>query len=358
MDDRYLFPYRQSRRDFLKSVGLALSAPLLVQAEESPAKVTIGEGAFRYELDPKWGQLPAGMSYGYGCAVVVDREDRVYVTSRSTNPCVAIFDRSGQLLETWSNDLGEKIGYSVDQIKDTAHGLYLSREGDQEFLYWTENVSTNKEGPKFGRRVYKTDLKGKVLYTLGPGVKESSASQAFDFTNPTDVAVAPNGDVYVVDGYGSQKVHRFDKNFKWLKTIGGPGKDHGQFNVCHGIWISTLGAEPEVYIADRHNDRIEVFSLDLEYKRTVSDIRTPCCFYQHQGHLFIPELGQRVSVLDAQDRVVARLGDGKGYEKEIAKHPDKFAFPHALTVDSQGNLYVIEWLPYARVRKFRRLSAS
>ncbi|MCX7701046.1 MAG: hypothetical protein N2039_09225 [Gemmataceae bacterium] len=357
MTDRYLFPCRQTRRDFLRTAGLALAAPLLTCADDSPAKVTVGEGAFRYELDPNWGRLPAGMSYGYGCAVVVDGQDRVFVTSRSTNPCVAIFDREGQLLETWSNDFGEKIGYSVEQYKDTAHGLYWSREGDQEFLYWTENASTNKEGPKFGRRVYKTDLKGKVLYTLGPGVKESSNSQAFDFTNPTDVAVAPNGDIYIVDGYGSQKVHRFDKNFKWLKTIGGPGKDHGQFNVCHGIWVSTLGKEPEVYIADRHNDRIEVFSLELEYKRTVGDIRTPCCFYQHQGHLFVPELGQRVTVLDAQDRVAARLGDGKGFEKEIARHPDKFAFPHALTLDSRGDLYVIEWLPDARPRKFRRLNA-
>lgn len=357
MSEQYLFPRRQTRRDFLKAAGLALSVPILTRADDPSTKVVIGEGAFRYELDPNWGRLPAGMNYGYGCAVIVDGQDRVFVTSRSTNPCVAIFDREGQLLETWSNDFGEKIGYSVEQYKDTAHGLYWSREGDQEFLYWTENASTNKEGPKFGRRVYKTDLKGKVLYTLGPGVQEGPNSQPFDFTNPTDVAVAPNGDIYVVDGYGSQKVHRFDKNFKWLKTIGGPGKDHGQFNVCHGVWVSTLGQEPEVYIADRHNDRIEVFSVDLQYKRTVTDVRTPCCFYQHQGHLFVPELGQRVTVLDSQDRVAARLGDGKGFEKEIAKHPNKFAFPHALTLDSRGDLYVIEWLPDARPRKFRRVKA-
>jgi hypothetical protein len=357
MTEKYLFPIRQTRRDFLKATGAALAAAWCARAENPSTPIIIGEGAFRYELDPKWGQLPAGMSYGYGCAVVVDSKDRVFVTSRSTNPCVAIFDKDGQLLETWSKDFGDKVGYSVEQIKDTAHGLFWSLEGKQEFLYWTENASTNREGPKFGRRVYKTDLNGKVLYTLGPGVKSGSDSQPFDLTNPTDVAVAPNGDIYIVDGYGSQKVHRFDKNFKWLKTIGGPGKDHGQFNVCHGVWVSTLGKEPEVYIADRHNDRIEVFSLELEYKRTVGDIRTPCCFYQHHGHLFIPELGQRVTVMDAHDKVVARLGDGKGFEKEIAKHPDKFAFPHALTLDSQGNLYVIEWLPDARPRKFRKLAS-
>ena len=87
--------------------------------------------------------------------------------------------------------------------------------------------------------------------------------------NPTDVAVSGNGDIYIVDGYGSQKVSRFDKNFKHVKTIGkhtekgaeGANAPHGTFNVCHGVWINTLKSEPEVYIADRHNDRIEVYSL-------------------------------------------------------------------------------------------------
>jgi hypothetical protein len=96
---------------------------------------------------------------------------------------------------------------------------------------------------------------------------ESATAQKLDLTNPTDVAVAPNGDIYIVDGYGSQKVHRFSKDFKKLKTIGGPGKSAGLFNTCHGVWVNTLKKEPEVYIADRANQRLEVYSLELEYKR-------------------------------------------------------------------------------------------
>ncbi len=125
-----------------------------------------------------------------------------------------------------------------------------------------------------------------MLYELGKNVKASSTSQPFEFTNPTDVAVAPNGDIYIVDGYGSQLVYRFDKNFKHLKTIGGKGKEHGQFNTCHGVWIRTIGKEPEVYIADRANGRLEVFSLDLEYRRTISDMKNPCCFY-HTTTIFL-----------------------------------------------------------------------
>ncbi|MFL5339502.1 MAG: twin-arginine translocation signal domain-containing protein [Gemmataceae bacterium] len=365
MHSDFLFPIRQTRRDFLKLAGATAAAttlPGFTTAEDKKTEpVKFGSGKFTYALDENWGKLPAGMGYGLGCAIVVDSKDRIIVTSRSASPCVAIFDADGKLLETWSRELADNIGYSPQQIVATAHGLYWSKEDDGEYLYWTENVANDK-GKKIGARVYKTDMNGKVLYQIGNVDKESSTSAKFELTNPTDVAVAANGDIYVVDGYGNQKVHRFDKNFKLIKTIGGRGKEHGLFNTCHGVWVSTLNKEPELYIADRHNDRIEVYSLELQYKRTVGDVRTPCCFYEHNGFLFVPELGQRVSVLDPADKVVARLGDGAGI-KDIGKPeiysklPDKFAFPHALTLDSKGNLYVLEWVPTGRPRKLAPATA-
>ncbi len=353
--DRYLFPQRRTRREFLELAGVGLvGAAVVNQSVFADAKqtVTIGSGKWTYTLDETWGKLPSAMSYGFGCAIVVDSKDRIIVTSRSESPCVAIFSRTGELLETWSNDFANKVGLNTAQVKASAHGLYWSKEADGEYLYFTENVV---KATGEGARVYKTDMTGKILYELGKNVKASSTSQPFTFTNPTDVAVAPNGDIYIVDGYGSQLVYRFDKNFKHIKTIGGPGTEHGQFKTCHGVWVRTLqGKESEVYIADRANGRLEVYSLDLEYKRTIPDMKNPCCFYQHADHLFVPELGARVSIVDSNDQVVARLGDGAGIKKdEIEKHPEAFATPHALTVDSHGDLYVIEWLPFGRPRKFR-----
>lgn len=365
--NEYLFPHRLTRRDFLQLSGAAVGSLALPKAlrGESPAPpVRIGSGRYRYEWVRGWGELPAGMSFGYGCGVVVDSRDRVYVTSRSQNPCVAIFDRHGKLLEAWSNRFAEQVGLTTAQVADTAHCLYLSREGNEEFIYWTENRSTNREGPKFGMRVYKTDLRGKILYVIGHVDKEGSTAQKFDWTNPTDVAVAPNGDIYVVDGYGSQRVSRFDKNFHHLKTIGGRGKEHGQFNTCHGIWINTIKSEPEVYIADRHNDRIEVYDLDLRYRRTLAgSVRNPCCFYQHRDHLYIPDLASRVTILGPDDQAVAQLGDGRGVpnggmgvKQEVADaHPDKFFAPHAMCVDSHGDFYVVEWVSFGRPRKFRHI---
>jgi len=364
----YLFPNRLTRRDFIKLSGAAaagLCLPGLGRADESKpaAPVRVGSGDSTYELVESWGQLPAGMKYGFGCGVIVDSKDRVYVTSRSTSPCVAIFAPDGQLLETWSNDFADKVGYSIDQVKDTAHCLYWSKEGKDEFIYFTENVSTNKEGPKLGKRVYKTDLRGKILYVIGNVEKEGSTSQKFDWTNPTDVAVAANGDIYVVDGYGSQRVSRFDKSFKHIKTIGEHGKEHGQFNTCHGIWINTLKSEPEVFIADRHNDRIEVYSLELDYKRTLAgDVRNPCCFYQHKDKLYVPDLASRVTILDADGKLVAHLGDGREPDGKTNKadnktNPALFSAPHAMCVDSRGDLYIVEWVDFGRPRKFKHVAA-
>lgn len=358
----FLFPKRLNRRDFLAAAGSAATGLALGGCATSSASappVRIGSGYHTYEWVDGWGDLPAGMKYGFGCGVVVDSKDRVYVTSRSVSPCVAVFDRQGRLLETWSNEFAEKVGYSVPQVADTAHCLYWSKEGKNEYFYFTENVSTNRQGPKLGKRVYKTDLHGKVLYTIGNVEQENGTSQKFEWTNPTDVAVAPNGDIYVVDGYGSQRVTRFDKNFKPLRTIGAKGTEDGQFNTCHGIWVSTLNREPEVYIADRQNSRLQVFDLALNHKRTLKgDVRNPCCFYQHKGNLFIPDLAARVTVIDAHDKVVAQLGDGREADGKTNKadnktNPALFAAPHAMAVDSHGDLYVVEWLDFGRPRKFK-----
>ncbi len=366
MKSNHLFPHRLDRRDFLK-MAVSASAAATVSAlapfgrAEGAVPAKIGTGKWTYTLDPAWGQLPGDMKFGLGCGIVVDGKDRVYVTSRSANPCVAIYGADGKLEETWSNDFAQNIGLAgASDVAATAHGIYWSKEGGAEYLYFTENSGKDKDGKAIGKRVYKTDLKGKVLYTIGNVESEDATHQKFDWTNPTDVAIAPNGDIYVVDGYGSQRVSRFDSKFKHIKTIGGRGKDNATFNTCHGVWVSTLGSEPEVYIADRANARLQVFSLDLEYKRTIAGdfVRNPCCFYQHAGHLYVPDIASMVTVLDPKDQPVAVLGDGKGVKADPGpEFADKFFRPHALCLDSKGALYVLEWVGWGRVRKFNHTPA-
>src|SRR5262245_33370012 len=105
MSNQYLF----TRRTFLQT-AVATTAALTI-GQSAQAATRFGEGKMTFTLDENWGKLPEGMNYGLGCAVVVDSKDRIYVTSRSTNACVVIFDRDGKILETWTKDIKDKIGY-------------------------------------------------------------------------------------------------------------------------------------------------------------------------------------------------------------------------------------------------------
>src|SRR5262245_40986645 len=139
MHSEYLFPNRLNRRDFIKYGAMATGGLAISdggRAAETKEPIRIGSGKHTYEWVEEWGKLPDGMKFGFGCGIVVDSKDRIYVTSRSTNPCVAIFDRHGKLLETWSNNFADTVGYSLDQVKDTAHCVYWSKEGREEFLYF------------------------------------------------------------------------------------------------------------------------------------------------------------------------------------------------------------------------------
>jgi hypothetical protein len=129
------------------------------------------------------------------------------------------------------------------------------------------------------------------------------------------------------------------------------------------VWVNTLKREPEILIADRHNDRIEVYSLELDHKRTLKgDVRNPCCFYQHGNNIYVPDLAARVTILDPDGKLVAHLGDGREADGKTAKpnntkDPALFATPHAMCVDSRGDFYVVEWVDFGRPRKFKLVKA-
>jgi DNA-binding beta-propeller fold protein YncE len=304
-----------------------------IEAAPLPQPVRIGSGYWTYELVPGWGAAPGGIPYGWGCGVVVDSRDRVYVHSRRRE-AVVVYDRHGKPLTSWG---AEYAG--------TGHGLYWHKDGPDEFLYFTDPPRN---------LVVKTDLSGKPLMRIGAVSEENGDSIRFDFNQPTDLAVAPNGDIYVCEGYGGQRIHRFTAEGKHLQTTGSPGSGPEQFNICHGIWVDTRKRDPEVYIADRANGRIQVFTPDLKIKRSLSgDVRKPCCFYQQHGNMFIPDLDHRVTVLDEHDQAVAQLGDGWTKDDTAV-----FRAPHAVALDSHGDLYVVEWVDNARIRKFRHMPQS
>ncbi|NGP46376.1 hypothetical protein G4V62_16005 [Bacillaceae bacterium SIJ1] len=293
-----------------------------------------------YEADPRWAKLPEGISFGYTHGVVVDEEDNVYVF-HTNSPSVVKFNEKGEYLSSWGEQFGE------------AHGFYLHKEADGEYLYLTDVAKGN---------VMKTTLDGETVLEL----ETPNLPEVYDEDHeyrPTDVAVAPNGDIYVADGYGQNYVHRYDANGHYMSSFGGLGSEPGQLACPHGISVNLRAEEPELYVADRSNHRIQVFTLDGEHKRFIEEnMDMPCSFYFFDGEVYFPDLNSRVTVFDQHDRLVTHLGeDQQAYKQEGWPNlpesyfrDNRFSSPHGVCVDSKGNVYVAEWTVHGRVTKLTK----
>jgi DNA-binding beta-propeller fold protein YncE len=163
--------------------------------------------------------------------------------------------------------------------------------------------------------------------------------------------LSPKGEIYVSDGYGNSKVHKYSPDGKLMMSWGEPGTDPGQFNIVHNI---VTDAEGWVYVADRENHRVQVFNGNGKYEAQWNNMHRPCGLYCHRGPRleFIigelgsgmkvnrvhPNIGPRVSIVDKHGALIARLGgkDGPGTE------PGKFIAPHGIALDSRGDIYVGE----------------
>lgn len=305
-------------------------------------RMTNTANGIRHELVEDWGKPPEGYEFGYTHGVVVDRNDRVYVL-HTKSPNVAVFERDGSFVTAWE----------VEGIGGGAHGFYLHLENDAEYLYLTDTNSA---------AVIKTTLQGEIVLRLDPPQLPDvyGPDKAY---KPTDLAVAPNGDIYVADGYGQHWIHHYSAAGVYLRSWGGLGSEPGKVKCPHGISVKLTGGEPELYVADRGNFSIQVFTLDGEHKRFIdNDMDMPCSFYFHDGLMYFPDLHSRVTIFDEQDRLVTHLGeDQQAYKQKgwpnLPKpyfRPGRFSSPHGLCVDSHGDVYVAEWISDGRLTKLKR----
>jgi sugar lactone lactonase YvrE len=287
-----------------------------------------------------WERMPAGYAHPDVAAVAVDSKDRVFLFCRSEHP-VMIYERDGRFVGSW--------GEGVFTMR--THGITI---GPDDSVYCTDDA---------GHSVRKFTPDGKLLLTLGDNAGKPSdtgyngsdpttvARAAPPFNRPTNLAVAPNGDLYVSDGYGNARVHRFSSTGKLLASWGEPGTAPGQFMLPHGIAVDANG---NVFVCDRESDRIQVFSAEGRFVREITEVQRPTQVVLARGLMYVSELvwraGQRsfrhgpiqrdlpsrVSVLDVNGTVLTRIGG-----------PDpcasgSFCAAHGLAVDSHGDLYVAE----------------
>ena len=355
-----------NRREFLAAAGVApLAGPVLLgmQDKAGTKAPVLGTGAYTYEAIHDWGTLPPSLRWGNTHGVVEDAQGHIYVhhtvhaTSDSADT-VVVFDDKGRFVRSWGS-----------QFKGVAHGLHLRREGKEEFLYLTANAANPKATPQPGTQaaVVKTTLKGEVVWTIqGPpdvAAYRPGPDGAAKPYNPTNIAIAPNGDIYVGDGYGSYYINQYSSKTDYLRTFGGKGADAGLLAEPHGIWVDTRAAAPVLVVADRRNNRLQRFTLDGTHIDFVPGFRLPCHFDEHQGMVVVPDLHGRVTLLAQDNAIVEHLGDSnaENWNNPLRREPrekfipGQFICPHGACFDHHGNIFVVEWVEVGRVTKLRRV---
>ena len=275
--------------------------------------ITIGMGDFVYEYQPDWARLPAGTRFQNPSAVAVDSMDRVYVFQR-LGPPVLVFDRDGGFLAAWPRREG--------QLED-AHHIYI---GPDDAVYLADRDA---------HQVLKFTTAGELLMSLGTRYK--AAMQA-PFNHPSDIAVAPSGEIYISDGYGNSCIHRFTAAGEHIESFGSPGSGPGQFRVPHSIRVARDG---RVYVCDRENHRVQVFSGDGKFLDQWTDFKSPMGVHIDSDQIvYITDQVPRISILTLDGELLAR---GRTFENG-----------HNVYTDSRGDLYAVDTTNH-RLQKFAKV---
>lgn len=286
-----------------------------------------GTADYTFTVAPDWGRLPNEIELGDVAGIAVDKQDRVYLFNRGAHP-VVVLSKDGEFLTSWGHGIFEN-----------AHGAFI---GPDECIYLTDNGD---------HTVRKFTLDGKLLLLIGEPKKPSAFMSNQPFCRCTHCALAPNGDIYVSDGYGNAAVHKFSPDGKQIKTWGSPGTGPGEFNLPHNI---CCDADGWVYVADRENDRVQIFDGNGKYESQIVNMHRPsalaitsrhrpdCIVGELMSYLAVnwltPNLGPRVSVFGQSGALLGRIDQGKG----PGLKPGQFVSPHSIALDSAGDMYVGE----------------
>jgi DNA-binding beta-propeller fold protein YncE len=282
------------------------------------------DGKWRYEAVIGWAKIPSEVRLGDVAAVAVDRRDNVFLFTRGDDP-VIVLDSDGNVLRTWGHGMFTR-----------PHGIHL---GPDESLYCTDDGDHS---------VRKCTFDGKLLLEIGVPGQSAPFMSGRPFHRCTHTALSPQGDIYVSDGYGNACIHKYAPDGRHLLTWGRSGSAPGEFYIPHNLVCDDAGW---VYVADRENHRVQIFDGAGRYETQWNNLHRPCAFCLSGGEerlfyageigpaliptLAFPNLGPRLSILDAGGQLIARLSAGPA-------GVGRFIAPHGIAVDSSGDIYVGE----------------
>jgi hypothetical protein len=327
----------------------------------------ISAGELNFEWNDDWGALPAADSVAEGWAhhgMAFSNEGQI-VTFHPTQSMVVILTTDGELVRS----------FKIPVIE--AHGLTLSTLGLTQSIWIADNG--RKRDPGYNYDYVPDPLLGKVIRVSMAGLVEMElfepdiSGSNGELFSPTSVIafdehLGGNGDIWVADGYGKSLVHRYNSDGEPILSIDGT-TGAGRFDCPHSLWIDTRSGTPQLLVADRANGRVQVFDMGGEFIRTIGAdyFDKPTVFASYGENLLVGELNARVTVVGPNDELVGYLGDNTPVSEEPAwpNEPDGagvprrtsrlveglFNSPHGVTSDSDGNIYVTEWLIGGRYTK-------
>lgn len=293
--------------------------------------------------------------------------DQRIVGFRSGGAGFWLLDADGRLVGEWDSDLGEGHGLTIagpagaERLWVADPGITFAR--DARGVH--DAVLSRGDG-----RVVALDLAGAPVAAL-PTPAHPAYAQGATY-RPTTVAVDDGGDgsIWVADGYGAELVHRLSPSGELLATLSGE-EGAGRFDTPHAVLVDRRRPHaPRLYVTDRGNDRIAVYDLDGRFLRAIDEgLRAPSGLALRGDQLVVAELDARLTILDRDDRVVARIGDdpdatrragwpnavdGAGRTVRPPLRPDRLNSPHGLAVDAAGRIYVAEWVLGGRLIRIER----
>ncbi|WP_183560997.1 6-bladed beta-propeller [Mucilaginibacter sp. SP1R1] len=356
-----------SRRNFIKNTviasALAATTPAksfaILHKDMKSEDQTIGHGGFTYKADKNWAKISVNSNPLANChEMVQDSKGRLIMLGDHTHNNVLIFDKSGKLLDYWGTAL------------PGGHGLSISKEGGEDFLLLTDcGWALDRTGNNYGQsgQVLKTTLDGKLIFAIGHPRTIGVYKDDEPF-KPTETAVAPNGDIYVADGYGSDYIIQYDSKGQYIRHFGGHhnvNKDHNLVNA-HGVTVDTRDKNnPTLICTSREENCFKVFTLDGKFiKRIDMPGMYVCRAVINEQNIYAgvcwskDAAGKRfdysgfVTVLDADNKVVSNPGGAAPVYKNGALQQTLqavnpvFQHGHDVCVDEDKNVYVCQWNAY------------